>query len=76
MKDFTTSHIGSFVEAIRHDYEFEKKFNPEYRPSMEALDSIFGAILVSVDDIQMRQKTITAWYEKLLDRSGKKKMGF
>lgn len=43
---------------------------------MESLDAIFAAILVSVDDIQMRQKTITAWYEKLLDRGGKQKMGF
>lgn len=76
MKDFTTSHVGSFIEAIRHDYEFEKKFNPEYRPTMESLNAIFGSILVSVDDIQMRQKTITAWYEKLLDRNGKQKMGF
>lgn len=76
MKDFTTSHVGSFAEAIRHDYEFEKEFDPEYRTSMAVLDSLFGSILVSVDDIQMRQKTITAWYEKLLDRAGKQKIGF
>lgn len=76
MRDFTTSHVGSFLEAIRHDYEFEKKFDPEYRPTMESLNAIFGSILVSVDDIQMRQKTIKAWYDKLLDRAGKQKMGF
>lgn len=76
MKDFTTSHVGAFAEAIRHDRDFESKFDPSYRLTMERLDAIFGSILISVDDIQLRQKVIGEWHDRLLDRAGKQKIGF
>ncbi|MFB0964342.1 MAG: AAA family ATPase, partial [Patescibacteria group bacterium] len=76
MKDFTTSHVGSFIEAIRHNYEFEKQFNPDYRISADSIRTEFSTILVSTDDIRMRQDAITKWRQKLLERDGKPKMGF
>ncbi len=76
MKDFTTSHVGSFIEAIRHNYEFERQFNPDYRISADSIRTEFNTILVSTDDIRMRQEAITKWRQKLLERDGKPTMGF
>ncbi|MDQ1343439.1 MAG: mitochondrial chaperone [Patescibacteria group bacterium] len=76
MTDFTTSHVGAFAQAIRHDFDFESKFDPDFRLTAERLDEIFSGILISVDDIQARQKTIAEWHAKLLDGAGKVKMGF
>lgn len=76
MKDFTTSHVAAFAQSVRHDYDFEKKFDSKYRMTMDSLERVFDSILLSTDDIKARQKAINEWHKKLLDRSGKASMGF
>jgi len=64
-KYFTTSHIADFIGKIKDHYEFKREFNPEYVLSYEDIDKIQKGLLIPVDDIRMRQKSIDWWYEEM-----------